>query len=78
LRDECLNEEVFGSLAEAGVVIERWRLDYNTSGRTRPTAASPPTLWLNLADGRLRNSTSSAARLRPPATETRRSDRNPF
>jgi putative transposase len=29
LRDECLNEEVFASLAEARTVIERWRLDYN-------------------------------------------------
>jgi putative transposase len=27
LRDECLNEEVFGSLAEARAVIERWRHD---------------------------------------------------
>ena len=27
LRDECLNEEVFASLAEAKAVIERWRLD---------------------------------------------------
>jgi putative transposase len=28
-RDECLNEEVFASLAEARAVIERWRLDYS-------------------------------------------------
>jgi putative transposase len=26
-RDECLNEEVFTTLAEACVVIERWRRD---------------------------------------------------
>jgi putative transposase len=35
-RDECLNEEVFGSLKEARVVIERWRVDYNTA---RPHSA---------------------------------------
>ena len=29
LRDECLNEHVFGSLAEARRVIEAWRIDYN-------------------------------------------------
>jgi putative transposase len=28
-RDECLNEEVFASLAEARVLIEAWRRDYN-------------------------------------------------
>ena len=29
LRDECLNREIFGSLWEARVVIEEWRLYYN-------------------------------------------------
>src|ERR1700730_6595300 len=33
LRDECLNEQVFSSLAEARRIIECWRIDYNT---TRP------------------------------------------
>lgn len=36
LRDECLNLEVFGSLAEARVLIEQWRRHYNT---TRPHSA---------------------------------------
>jgi len=36
LRDECLNEEVFATLAEVRAVIERWRLDYN---RVRPHSA---------------------------------------
>lgn len=31
--DECLNEEVFTTLAEARAVNERWRIDYN---RARP------------------------------------------
>ena len=36
LRDECLNEEVFASLAEARTVIERWRRDDN---QVRPHSA---------------------------------------
>ena len=31
LRDECLNEHVFASLAEARRLIEAWRIDYNTA-----------------------------------------------
>lgn len=30
LRDECLNEHLFGSLKEAKHIIENWRTDYNT------------------------------------------------
>ncbi len=30
-RDECLNEHVFSSLAEAREIIEAWRLDYNAN-----------------------------------------------
>ncbi len=37
VRDECLNEEVLASLAQARAIIERWRLDYNLP--TPPTAA---------------------------------------
>ena len=36
LRDECLNENWFGSLNEARGVIETWRVDYN---RARPHSA---------------------------------------
>ena len=35
-RDECLNEEIFTTLAEARAVIERWRCDYN---QVRPHSA---------------------------------------
>jgi putative transposase len=31
LRDECLNEHLFGNLAEARQIIEEWRIDYNTN-----------------------------------------------
>jgi len=29
LRDECLNREIFGSILEAKVVVESWRIEYN-------------------------------------------------
>ena len=29
LRDECLNRELFGSLREARVILEGWRIEYN-------------------------------------------------
>jgi putative transposase len=29
LRDECLNREIFGSLLEARILIEQWRIEYN-------------------------------------------------
>lgn len=31
LRDECLNEHLFGSLSQARRNIEEWRIDYNTA-----------------------------------------------
>jgi transposase InsO family protein len=36
LRDECLNGEIFYSLQEAQIVIEQWRVEYNT---VRPHSA---------------------------------------
>jgi putative transposase len=36
LRDECLNTEIFSSLADAREKLERWRHDYN---ETRPHSA---------------------------------------
>jgi transposase InsO family protein len=30
LRDECLNGEIFYSLKEVQIVIEKWRVEYNT------------------------------------------------
>ncbi len=41
LRDECLNEHVFTSLSEARLIVESWRIDYNT---VRPIRASADTL----------------------------------
>jgi putative transposase len=30
LRDECLNRELFDSLLEARIILESWRVEYNT------------------------------------------------
>ena len=35
-RDECLSQHWFLSLADARVIVERWRIDYNT---VRPHSA---------------------------------------
>ncbi len=69
-RDECLNEEVFATLAEARAVIERWRQDYNA---VRPHSAhdglTPEAVRLNHAAGRLRNPDRSADRPLPLAQQ---------
>jgi putative transposase len=70
LRDECLNEEVFASLAEARAVLERWRHDYN---HVRPHSAhgglTPDAVRQNPAAARLRNWASSANRPLPPTPD---------
>lgn len=42
LRDECLNESWFTSLADARVTIESWRLDYNETRPHSGLAGSTP------------------------------------
>ena len=42
LRDECLNGEIFYSLREAQVVIESWRVEYNTVRPHSALAYRPP------------------------------------
>jgi transposase InsO family protein len=44
LRDECLNGEIFYSLKEAQIVIEKWRVGTTRGGRTRHSATGrlPP------------------------------------
>ena len=42
LRDECLNEEIFDSLREAQVVIEKWRVEYNTRRPHSALGNRPP------------------------------------
>ena len=42
LRDECLNGEIFYSLKEAQVVIELWRVEYNTRRPHSALGYRPP------------------------------------
>lgn len=54
--DECLNEEVLTSLAEARAVIERWRLDYNKVRRHSVHGGlTPQAVFIRSAGDRLRN-----------------------
>ena len=42
LRDECLNGEIFYSLKEAQIVIEKWRVHYNTKRPHSALGYRPP------------------------------------
>ena len=42
LRDECLNGEIFYSLREAQILIERWRKEYNTERPHSALGYRPP------------------------------------
>lgn len=44
-REECLNQEWFTSLKEARLVIEAWRVDYNTTRPHSSLGYLPPELW---------------------------------
>jgi transposase InsO family protein len=58
LRDECLNEHVFSSLAAARRIIEAWRIDYNTVRPHSALAGRTPDQFAAIAVG---------ARRLPPA-----------
>jgi len=42
LRDECLNGKIFYSLKEAQIVIEQWRVQYNTRRPYTSLGYRPP------------------------------------
>lgn len=42
LRDECLNTELFWSIPDARVKLEKWRLDYNNQRPHSSLANLPP------------------------------------
>lgn len=50
LRDECLNEHVFSSLAEARRIIENWRIDYNTLGPHTSLGGLAPSMFASRSD----------------------------
>lgn len=68
LRDECLNEHLFDSLAEARQIIEAWRLDYNCARPHSSLATLTPSEFAELqGDGPPEQAQGSAARpLAPP------------
>ena len=48
LRDECLNEHLFSTLAGARVLIEDWRQDYNTTRPHSSLGGLPPSIYAGL------------------------------
>ena len=74
LRDECLNEHWFESLADARTKIEAWRIDYNTVRPHSSLGNIPPALYANRSapamqrGGALRSTEGSAPRpVAPPS-----------
>jgi putative transposase len=74
LRDECLNEHVFGSLAEVRRIVEAWRIDYNTVrphgrlGRLPPAVFGAPRRPEEQGGGTLRAIRGFAPRPLAPST----------
>lgn len=60
LRDECLNENLFGNLAEARRIIETWRIDYNINRPHTSLNGQTPTEFAH----RLRSTRPASLELR--------------
>lgn len=75
LRDECLNEHVFSTLAEARRIVEAWRIDYNTIrphgrlGRLPPAVFGATRRPEEQRDGTLRSIGGFAPRPVAPPSE---------
>ena len=74
LRDECLNETLFTSLAHARAVLAEWRHDYNTIRPHSGIGNVPPATYTNAGvhgmqrDGTLRSLAGFAPRpVAPPS-----------
>ena len=70
LRDECLNRELFGNLAEARVVIEQWREQYNQERPHSSLGYQTPREFARQFDLRLRSATPPFASNRKQPTVT--------
>jgi len=68
LRDECLNRELFGNLAEARVVIEQWRVQYNEERPHSSLGYQTPREFARQFDLRLRSATPPFASNRKQPT----------
>ena len=80
-RDECLNENLFGNLAEARRIIETWRIDYNINRPHTSLNGQTPTEFAQ----RLRSTRPASLELRigsaqPVLTtnQSRETNRNGF
>jgi putative transposase len=51
LRDECLNRELFRSVAEARVIVESWRVEYNERRPHSALGYLTPEEYTNRVDG---------------------------
>ncbi|MBL8672818.1 MAG: transposase family protein, partial [Alphaproteobacteria bacterium] len=51
LRDECLNEHVFLTLAQVRLIVEAWRVDYNTVRPHGLLGGLPPAVYGAARDG---------------------------
>jgi transposase InsO family protein len=51
LRDECLNRELFRSVAEARVIVESWRVEYNERRPHSALGYLTPEEYTNQVDG---------------------------
>jgi len=77
LRDECLNENLFGNLAEARQIIETWRVDYNVNRPHTSLEGQTPTEFAQ----QLRSTRPASLELRngsaqPVLTATQSKERN--
>ena len=82
LRDECLNEHVFATLAEARRIVEAWRIDYNTVrphgrlGRLPPAVFGATRRPEEQRGGTLRSIGRFAPRLVAPSTTRAKEEQN--
>lgn len=76
LRDECLNETLFVSLAHARAELARWKNDYNTVRPHSAVGNIPPAIYAKLSapamqrDGALRSLRGSAPHPVAPPSQT--------
>jgi transposase InsO family protein len=68
-RDECLNEHWFASVAEARMLIEGWRVDYNTLRPHSALRGATPEQFANSLGGRSPAHTPARADWKSTKTE---------
>jgi hypothetical protein len=69
LRDEFLNGEIFYTLKEAQVMIERWRHHYNHIRPHSSLGYKPPAPLARMKEGAFAIATASAPSFMPPSLQ---------